>query len=55
MPPVYASEENALRRVLALITHGIWPGIRKCDGGWELTYDPVIAEDELRWTRTGPS
>jgi hypothetical protein len=40
---IYATEEDASRRIEKLKTFGIWPGgpIR-CPGGWRLTYDPPV-------------
>jgi hypothetical protein len=40
MPRTYPTEEAAFRRADVLRQQGIWPGVRACDGGWELTWDP---------------
>ena len=39
-PKVYASEDAAQRRVERLNQAGIWPGMRRVEGGWVLTVDP---------------
>lgn len=38
---IYGSEEQAFRRVETLKQRGVWPGVRRVFGGWELTYDPA--------------
>jgi hypothetical protein len=38
---IYGSEEQAFRRVEGLKQRGVWPGVRRVFGGWELTYDPA--------------
>ena len=40
-PRIYPAQELAFRRVETLkIRFGLWPGVRRCEGGWELSYDP---------------
>lgn len=41
---VYRTEDAAIRRIGALIAHGIWPGYYRARGGWVLTYDPPDVE-----------
>ena len=36
----YATFDLAQRRVAILKQHGLWPGIRACDGQYVLTLDP---------------
>ena len=39
-PKVYKTEEAAMRRQQQLLAAGLWPGVRRCEGGWVLTVDP---------------
>lgn len=40
MVTTYRSEAAALARADAIRReHGIWPGVRRCPGGWRLTVD----------------
>lgn len=40
---VYKTEAAAERRQQQLMALGMWPGIRRCEGGWRLTVDPDTA------------
>jgi hypothetical protein len=42
--PVYATENEAIDRVYMLVPLGYWPGIRRCEGGFELTINPAITD-----------
>jgi hypothetical protein len=37
---LYTTESRAFRRVITLRKCGIWPGIRRLNGCWYLSYDP---------------
>ena len=40
---IYATEEQAFRRVETLKARGVWPGVRyRADGTFEVTYDPDV-------------
>jgi hypothetical protein len=40
---IYATEEQAFRRVETLKQRGVWPGVRtRHDGTSEVTYDPDV-------------
>lgn len=40
-PRTYPTAELAFRRVDAIkIKLGVWPGVRRTEGGYELAYDP---------------
>jgi hypothetical protein len=51
---VYGSEEAAFRRVDTLKQSGIWPGVRRVFGGWELTCDPDVRADRAADGLLGP-
>jgi hypothetical protein len=59
---IYPTEEAAFRRVETLKKQGRCPGVRRVEGGWELTSDPDMAgepapdlpsapQSELGWER----
>lgn len=39
---VYKTEAGALARVKTLRGYGFWPGIKRCEHGFELTFDPDV-------------